>query len=300
MKAAVRGGHNPQCPGASATNVGGLDETKEDRLVYPWAINYLQRAGVETIDSTPGNCSENEDLNYGTNTANNAHVDLSVPIHFNKAYDSYAGAIGSEIWLNPNNPKAVEIGTRILNNLAALGFKNRGLKDGINVQHLHDIKASVATAVLVEVCFCEATEDIRIYRSVGHEAVGKAIAEGIVGSSIGKVNTPLPRPVVVTAPATRVNQSIASLQGTLNYVAKTTLKIDGFFGPLTLKACPVLRVGSNSNITLWLQRRLAMALSDQIGIFGPKTLAAVKAFQRAVGLDDDGVVGPDTWTALLR
>ncbi len=35
------------------------------------------------------------------------------------------------------------------------------------------------------------------------------------------------------------------------------------------------------------------------GDFGGGTLAAVKAFQRSKGLQVDGVVGPDTWAALL-
>ncbi|MBE9177564.1 peptidoglycan-binding protein [Oculatella sp. LEGE 06141] len=36
------------------------------------------------------------------------------------------------------------------------------------------------------------------------------------------------------------------------------------------------------------------------GIFGPQTQAAVRAAQRNFQLDPDGVVGPATWTALLR
>ncbi|MDO5112179.1 MAG: peptidoglycan-binding protein [Clostridia bacterium] len=35
------------------------------------------------------------------------------------------------------------------------------------------------------------------------------------------------------------------------------------------------------------------------GIYGPQTLAAVKAFQRRYGLTADGIVGPLTWAALL-
>jgi peptidoglycan hydrolase-like protein with peptidoglycan-binding domain len=34
------------------------------------------------------------------------------------------------------------------------------------------------------------------------------------------------------------------------------------------------------------------------GSFGRNTESAVRAFQREAGLDDDGVVGPETWAAL--
>lgn len=36
------------------------------------------------------------------------------------------------------------------------------------------------------------------------------------------------------------------------------------------------------------------------GIFGPETRAALRAFQRARGLADDGIAGRETWAALLR
>ncbi|MBR6795824.1 MAG: peptidoglycan-binding protein, partial [Clostridia bacterium] len=34
------------------------------------------------------------------------------------------------------------------------------------------------------------------------------------------------------------------------------------------------------------------------GVFGKRTLASVKEFQRLQGLETDGIVGPITWVAL--
>jgi peptidoglycan hydrolase-like protein with peptidoglycan-binding domain len=39
---------------------------------------------------------------------------------------------------------------------------------------------------------------------------------------------------------------------------------------------------------------------DEIGKFGPKTLAAVRSFQQNNHLAVDGVVGKNTWKALLE
>jgi peptidoglycan hydrolase-like protein with peptidoglycan-binding domain len=39
---------------------------------------------------------------------------------------------------------------------------------------------------------------------------------------------------------------------------------------------------------------------DVDGTFGPKTEAAVRAFQQNENLSVDGIVGQQTWTALLR
>jgi peptidoglycan hydrolase-like protein with peptidoglycan-binding domain len=65
-------------------------------------------------------------------------------------------------------------------------------------------------------------------------------------------------------------------------------------------ARPMLRVGSRGPEVEALQQQLAAAGHECAvdGQFGPRTHAAVVAFQRARGLAADGVVGPMTWAAL--
>ena len=60
--------------------------------------------------------------------------------------------------------------------------------------------------------------------------------------------------------------------------------------------------GSRGDLVVWAQEHLISA-GYKIGIdggFGGSTQAAVQAFQTAHGLTDDGIVGPETWGALLR
>jgi putative chitinase len=58
----------------------------------------------------------------------------------------------------------------------------------------------------------------------------------------------------------------------------------------------ILKVGSEGADVKKLQEKLGV---EAIGKFGPKTEAAVKAWQKANGLKDDGVVGDATWSKLF-
>lgn len=64
---------------------------------------------------------------------------------------------------------------------------------------------------------------------------------------------------------------------------------------------PTVKYGANGPYTKKIQQRLnslGYNCGQADGVFGSKTLAAVKAFQRAKGLAADGVVGPKTWAKL--
>jgi putative chitinase len=58
----------------------------------------------------------------------------------------------------------------------------------------------------------------------------------------------------------------------------------------------ILKNGSKGDDVKKLQEKLGV---EVIGTFGPKTEAAVKAWQKANGLKDDGIVGDATWAKLF-
>lgn len=173
MKIAIRGGHNEQATGCN----GLINELIEDRKVKDSVIKYLKKKGIEVYDVTPIPCNVNDDLAYGVNKAEFYKVDLFVSIHFNKCYDNYNGALGSEVCVYNN----FDVANRVCNKLGELGFKNRGQKVR---KELYELKHTSMVAMIIEVCFVEATEDVNLYKKLGYDKVGKAIAEALINTAI--------------------------------------------------------------------------------------------------------------------
>lgn len=70
---------------------------------------------------------------------------------------------------------------------------------------------------------------------------------------------------------------------------------------LSAGATPTLAEGASGDDVKRLQRALTAALGSTVGVdgsFGPGTATAVRGYQTGRGLTADGIVGPDTWTAL--
>ena len=175
MKIAVRGGHVPKVTGAR----GLIDELTEDRKVKDSAIKYLKQLGHEVLDVTPpdNTTSSIADLNYGVNKANIWGADLFISIHFNKAYDTYNGSLGTEVCVYSSFYTA----QRVVNGLSSLGFKNRGQKIRTGLYELRNVAMK---AMIIEVCFVEATDDVSLYNKLGHDLIGKTIAVSIANKKI--------------------------------------------------------------------------------------------------------------------
>ena len=235
MKIAVRGGHCPKVPGAR----GILDELTEDRKVKDAVIKYLKQLGNEVLDVTPpdSTSTSSADLAYGVNKANEWGADLFISIHFNKAYDSYNGALGSEVCVYSTH----DIAQRVVNGLASLGFKNRGQKIRTG---LYELKHTKMKSMIVETCFVEATEDVELYKKLGPDAIGKAIAEAIVnGKAVENTTTVKNEEIIkpVQAPVSNTDDWVARLQAECNNQGFSNQKVDGIPGANTLKVALHLR-----------------------------------------------------------
>lgn len=100
-------------------------------------------------------------------------------------------------------------------------------------------------------------------------------------------------------------EEVKELQRELNIQYNAGLKVDGYFGDLTLKACVIVKEGARGNLTKLIQQRLINRGYTSLekyggadGIFGNATTLAIKALQKNKGIDIDGIVGKDTWKAL--
>lgn len=104
----------------------------------------------------------------------------------------------------------------------------------------------------------------------------------------------------------RVNRNrFPNLQGIEPHKKFCNTECPGQYFPLekiyNSLAMPVIRFGSKGDTVTYLQNQLNKKGFDcgvADGIFGNKTLNAVKHFQADNGLDPDGVVGPLTWSKI--
>lgn len=254
-------------------------------------IEKLINLGHWVLEVRPWTASSlGNSLTERTTKANNNNVDYYVSIHSNAG-----GGTGTEVFTYAG--REVSVARNILNNIVALGFKNRGIKDG---SALAVIRNTEATAILIEICFIDTKSDVDLYKKIGAEAIANAIVKGLVGNTTS-----------MTANSSISNNfqnnnripSIAELQEELNTQFNAGLAVDNIIGPKTLGACVNVSYGAKDNITKWIQRKLnylGYNCGNADGIFGDKTLLAIKLFQKDKKLVVDGIVGRNTWTKITQ
>lgn len=172
MKIAIDLGHGV---GQDRGAVGVIAEESIINSVGALVVSKLKALGHEVIEVRPESASSvGDSLSQRCIKADNNNVDLFVSLHANAG-----GGVGTEVFTY--NAKEVPEARAVLNNIIALGFTNRGIKDGSG---LYVVKHPSAVSMLVEICFCDTQSDVDKYNSVGSEAIANAIVSGLTGQTM--------------------------------------------------------------------------------------------------------------------
>ena len=283
MKIGINDGHTLRGAGTGA--VGIIKEGEHTRLVGEELRRLLKEKGNTVYNCTVDYASTvNESLSLVVQQANREDLDWFIAIHFNAG-----GGKGVEVYTYEG--RQYQDAIDVCNNIAALGFNNRGVKAGTG---LYVIRKTKAKSMLIEVCFVD-TEDANKYLEVGYKAIAKAIVDALDNhiASVPTVNTNTSQ----TNTTSKGDDWVRRLQEECNKQGFSKQNVDGIAGPATLAGCPIVKIGAKGNITKLLQERLGITAD---GIFGSDTKAAVISYQKANGLSADGIVGQNTWRKLLN
>ena len=95
---------------------------------------------------------------------------------------------------------------------------------------------------------------------------------------------------------------IKAIQQMINKLYNGKLTVDGSFGPATKKACPYLKYYTLNDLVWLLQLGLYIkGYNIEIdGSFGPACKSTVIAYQKAKGLNAEGLAGPLTFETLVK
>ena len=163
MRIVINAGHTKFNKGIGAYKY--LSESREVRRIA-YHLMYLLTGTEHEVIPAVFDVSDNN-LKEAVTLSNNKKADLFVSIHLNAG-----GGEGVECFTR-NGAKTSQA-LSICKNIASLGYKNRGVKNGSHLYVLKNTKAK--NAVLVECCFVDNKNDVAKYNSY---SIAKAIYNAI-------------------------------------------------------------------------------------------------------------------------
>ncbi len=164
-KIVINAGHTKLGVGTGA--VGKLYESIETRKIAYELMKQLADTKHEVIPAVFDRHENN--LKAAVEVANNNKADVFISIHLNAG-----GGHGTEVYTW--KARKIDRAIKLCNNLSALGFTNRGVKDGSS---LYVIKNTKCEAILIEVCFVGSDIDFSLFHTHGYEKLAKAIKDSL-------------------------------------------------------------------------------------------------------------------------
>ncbi len=179
-KVTVHAGHNPSGKIACGAS-DWLDESTEARWVAKKVIKLLRKNGIKAVNCTVNNGTSQSDILHKICAKCNAVADagLHISIHLNSGRNDKKGdgrTGGTEVLLTRDVDDKGDIAKRVCNQMAKLGFTNRGVKARTDLYFLNHTKAP---ALLVEVCFVDDKDDYMLYKADRMD-VARAVAQAVI------------------------------------------------------------------------------------------------------------------------
>ena len=175
QKIVVNAGHTiGGGPGAGAS-YKCFNEGDITRLVAKALREKLKARGFNVINADVDKASSQTEYLKKVCQISDAHAgkdDLFISLHCN-ASAAHSGH-GVECWTWKGSK--VKAAVNICKNLEALGFRNRGVKDGSSFYIVRNTKA---TAILVEMFFLDNDKDRELFIRQGADKIAAAIAASI-------------------------------------------------------------------------------------------------------------------------
>lgn len=168
-------GHGDKDPGAVGNGYKEADLTREVvSLLKPRLKKYVN---VDVADTNVN--WYNRVIQQGVKF-DFTRYDYVLEVHFNAAAYDFTGngkTTGTEIYITTSE-KGASVEENIVNNISKLGFKNRGVKRK-NWAVINYIKKQGVSSALIEVCFIDDVDDVKLYQAKKKE-IADAIVKGIV------------------------------------------------------------------------------------------------------------------------
>ena len=192
MKYTVHAGHAAK--GHLFTGASGYcDESVVDRYIKDSVIKWLKIDGHLvsdcTVDSGLSQSNIISKIKKKINAEQNVTANISIHLNASKKSISDGKTKGVEVCVYSTNSNDAIVANSICKAVSRLGFKNRGVKKRTDLGVLKGI-TNKGLNMLVECFFCDDQDDYNLYAKLGPEAIGKAIAEGIVGHEIEQSDKP--------------------------------------------------------------------------------------------------------------
>lgn len=219
MKILLISGHGAGDPGAVSQFGKEADET-----IYMVEEIKKTLSAYAQVDLYPTERNAYKDAKAGKLAVNFGNYGYVLEVHFNYGAADLKGngrTTGTEIYVTTAE-KTVGVETKIVQSIAALGFKNRGVKR-TNFTVIYRAKAAGVSSALLEVCFIDDKDDMSIYAAKKTQiaaAVANAIAVqfGLKKGSQEAGNSPAAAPKikagsVVTIKSGAVYGGLSSTRG---------------------------------------------------------------------------------------